>query len=178
MINHNAGLIGSFFVPIRPRTKGSLKVVTPRGRKPILIEDHEHSKPCRNAVAKVIRTELIKTFGMPLTAWPGPVEVLLSFIFDQDGPTAQTLPFPTVNAGVNANGDLDKLVRNVLDALKDSSLLADDSMVVRLTTEKRWALPEAEDTRGIMIRVTKAHMHYVPKCLCAECMTGTDQQGA
>ena len=131
----------------RPRTKGSMKVITPRGRKPIMVEDHAHSEPWR----KMIRAAILKQcpevqFGdraVKVTAW---------FLFAQIGPTAQRLRWPVVNAGVNANGDIDKLTRNLLDAMKDAKLIDDDCYVIGLEVYKSWA---AEDQPpGITARVT------------------------
>lgn len=121
-----------------------MKVITPRGRKPIMVEDHAHSEPWRKRIKAAILTQC------PGVRFAGPVMVRACFSFDRLGPSAQALSWPVVNAGVNANGDLDKLIRNLLDAMQDSGLLADDCMVVGLTVLKRWSLG------GIEVEVTDA----------------------
>lgn len=121
-----------FFVAGRPRTKGSLKVISARGRKPLLAEDHAHSGPWRTKIKSAI---LAQCPGVKLL---GPVNVQCVFWFERNGPTAQELPYPVLNAGVNASGDLDKLVRNLLDAAQDVGLIEDDCMVVTLSAAKFW----------------------------------------
>lgn len=126
--------LASFHVPGRPRTKGSLKVITPRGRKPILIEDHKHSEPWRKRIKAAIQSQCVIT-----EPCARPVQVQATFYFERTGPSAQHLHWPVLNAGVNANGDLDKLLRNLLDAMTDSGLILDDCLVVSVHTSKRWA---------------------------------------
>ncbi len=141
-------LLAELFIPGRPRTKGSLKAIMPRGsRRPVLVEDHAHSKPWRMLVK---RTQWQQMPHLRLAdPYAGPVRVELGFYFAQTGPAAQRLNWPTLNAGVNANGDLDKLERNVLDALQDARLLADDCLVVGMSSFKAWALAQA----GLSLRV-------------------------
>jgi Holliday junction resolvase RusA-like endonuclease len=90
---------------------------------------------------------MINHFKLQATGWlnevyAGPVEVRIAFTFERHGVTAKASPWPTVNGGVNAIGDLDKLERNVLDALTDAAILADDSQVCVMSTRKQWG-PEA-----------------------------------
>lgn len=131
--------LAAFRVDGRPRTKGSLKPITPRGQKTRLIEDHPHSKPWRIKIAKQLRSLLPYLADPKHTPHAGAVEIAVTFWFAQQGPTAKTLPFPTVNAGIYANGDIDKLERNLMDALKDARVIADDSLCVTMSSKKRWA---------------------------------------
>lgn len=124
----------AFSVTGRPRTKGSLKVVTPRGRKPVLIEDHALSKPWRVKIVKAIKAQYPDI--QPTSC---AVEVRVSFWFERNGPSARILPWPTLNAGVNAAGDIDKLLRNLLDALQDADVILDDCQVVEVRSVKEWA---------------------------------------
>lgn len=126
--------LASFHVAGRPRTKGSLKVITPRGRKPILIEDHAHSEPWRKRIKDAILNQCV--IHEPCNR---PVQVQATFYFERTGPSAAHMPWPVLNAGVNASGDLDKLLRNLLDAMTDSGLILDDCLVVSVYTSKRWA---------------------------------------
>lgn len=135
----------TFHVDGRPRTKGSLKVITPRGRKPVMVEDHALSGPWRKRIESAIKTQV------PGVRFVGPVVVVAEFVFPRSGPSAQILPWPIVNAGINAIGDLDKLIRNLLDAMQGCKLIVDDCMVVRLETVKRWVVED--DIPGLNVRV-------------------------
>lgn len=135
-------LLAEFTVRGRPRSKGSLKVITPRGKKPRLIEDLKHSVPWRQRMMTAMRDQDTArgiTFQAP---HEGPVQVVATFLFERRGATALASPYPTVNAGINANGDLDKLLRNLLDALQGAGVIKDDCQVVSIVTRKGWA-PEA-----------------------------------
>lgn len=124
-----------------------MKVVTPRGRKPIMVEDHAHSEPWRKAIKKAILAQRVEIFV-------GPISVQADFAFAQVGPSSALLSWPTLNAGVNAHGDLDKLARNLLDAMQDAKLITDDCMVVSLNVNKRWAF--AGEAPGIYVEVMDA----------------------
>lgn len=129
-------LLAEVWIPGRPRSKGSLKVITPRGQKPRLIEDHKHSKPWRQRMVNGFR--LIAPLSRAELPYAGPVSVVATFVFERHGETSKTLPWPTLNAGVNAQGDLDKLLRNLLDALQDAEVIADDAQVCEVITSKIW----------------------------------------
>lgn len=144
MINLETGLILSLYVQGRPRTKGSMKCIGKRGKNPHqLIEDHPHSAPWRKLVQRqIVRHVRAETLGAKWEPFSGPVLVDTIFYFERLGPSAQLLAYPTVNAGENANGDEDKLRRNILDALEASGLISNDCMVVGHCTAgvtKRWA---------------------------------------
>lgn len=141
--------LASFHVPGRPRTKGSLKVITPRGRKPILIEDHAHSEPWRKRIKAAILAQC-----SPFETIAVPFAMRATFVFEQAGPSAQHLSWPVLNAGVNASGDLDKLLRNLLDAMQDSGLILDDCLVVQVITSKAWA--NEYRTPGVHVEVSAA----------------------
>jgi Holliday junction resolvase RusA-like endonuclease len=70
--------------------------------------------------------------------WCGPVEVALVF----------ALPVKDVTAV--RSGDVDKLARNVLDALTRAKVYEDDVLVVRLLAEK---LSAGERGPGVFIQV-------------------------
>lgn len=145
-------LLAAFRVNGRPRTKGSLKPITPRGQRTRLVEDHPHSKPWRMKIARELQRLMPELADPNHAPHEGAVELTVTFWFAQEGPTAKTLPYPTVNAGVYANGDLDKLERNLMDALKDARLIADDSLCVGMSSKKRWANSYAAP--GIDVLVT------------------------
>ncbi len=146
--------LADFEVHGRPRTKGSLKVITPRGRRPILAEDHAHSAPWRKRIKVAIQTKYPETLQIGHVPITVPIMVSAQFWFEREGPSARHLGWPVVNAGVNANGDLDKLLRNLLDAMKDARLIADDSLVVSITTSKKWTRPD--QLPGIDVWVSEA----------------------
>lgn len=137
-------LLAVFHVSGRPRTKGSLKPIVDWARRKVrLIEDHPHSKPWRIKMVRAIRQAHPHLSLADHVPYAGAVEVRATFLFERKGPTALRLAYPMVNGGANANGDLDKLERNLLDALKDACVLADDSVVCGLVTGKRWAVAPA-----------------------------------
>ncbi|HEY6924942.1 MAG TPA: RusA family crossover junction endodeoxyribonuclease [Steroidobacteraceae bacterium] len=129
-------------------------MITPRGRRPILTEDHAYSKPWRKAIKVAIQQQIPDVLHADHVPISVPIAVIARFYFERLGPTAQLLDFPVVNAGVNANGDVDKLLRNLLDAMKDARLIVDDSLVVDIVTSKRWA-NEYSDS-GIHVKVEEA----------------------
>ncbi len=77
----------------------------------------------------------------------GPVQVFLEFVFERPK-SAQNRLYPHVRS----TGDLDKLVRAVLDALQPKDpwpgLIDDDSQVVRITAAKDYGLEP-----GVRIRL-------------------------
>lgn len=114
-----------------PKTKGSLKHVG----HGVLVEDHKSSKPWREAV-KWAALEAIAAregTGDPFAMLSGPVEVHVVFSFPK--------PKNAEKSGVarpctRTSGDVDKLQRNLLDALGDAYVFADDSQVARIVAEK------------------------------------------
>lgn len=146
------GLVARFFAQGQPRSKGSLKVITPRGRRPILAEQGEHSKAWRT----VIRNAILTQVNFRHTAYPGPVEVRAVFFFQRTtGVNGEVWPSHDTPYPTDRNlGDLDKLERNLLDALTDSGLIADDAQVVTLRSEKRWTAPNS--VPGVQVHVLTA----------------------
>lgn len=150
----SGGVLAAFHVAGRPRTKGSLKNVASRGRKPILVEDHKHSAPWRKRIKSAIIGQVSAVTETDHIPCKLPVTVSAEFYFERLGPSAQLLPWPVLNSGENASGDLDKLLRNLLDAMQDSGLIADDCLVVQVLTSKQWA--HADDVPGIDVVVRYA----------------------
>lgn len=155
-----SGVVGRFFVPGRPRTKGSLKPIHVKsgpGRCRVsLVEDHKLSEPWKLEMIRAIHAQCEVTMMPPrrvktpegwrmvvdpTRGYSGPVEVRCAFYFERE---------QSVNGGLKPSsatdwpiviswGDLDKLQRNLLDALQQSGLIADDSQVVRIWSAKYWA---------------------------------------
>lgn len=124
-----------------PKTKGSLKHVG-RGR---LVEQVEGSKSWRQHVAWAAHSQY---HGHPLNV-PVTVEFEVRVTAPKSAPRRQaTLP------ATRSSGDLDKHARNVLDALADGGVLADDSRVVELCARKRHCLPGEKP--GVVITISPA----------------------
>jgi Holliday junction resolvase RusA-like endonuclease len=140
-------IVGRFAVAGRPRTKGSLTPQISRNGKGQmrvhLVESGEYAVPWKKTMIYAIREQALELdAGIFRAAFEGPVEVRATFFYARTGPAAQGLGRPTLASGANACGDLDKLERNLLDALTQSGLIKDDSLVVKIVSEKRWARPD------------------------------------
>jgi hypothetical protein len=127
------------WVPGRARTKGSLYV---RGRRAngtaILAEQVAGSGEWRATVAEVVLRALGARFepGGPVLAHTPSSEPVMAAL-------AVYLPRPRGRADAyparRTDGDLDKLQRNVGDALVDAGVLVDDGQIVRWEASKAWA---------------------------------------
>jgi hypothetical protein len=130
-----------------PRPKGSMKNVAERGKAARLIEDNPRSAAWRQAMQDKIGT--VTGFGRGV-GWPvaRAVDVQVVFLFER-GPThgaEEAIP----------GDDLDKLARNVLDALQSAGAIANDRQVVGLVVGKAWISPVASDVPGAMITLMEA----------------------
>lgn len=131
----------NFWVPGPPKTKGSLTARAPRCHCCDACKGYVGQPQLRDSVGSGRWRKLVayqaeqakRGVGM---AWPlgGPVAVDLTFGLLGD-------PIAT------GAGDLDKLYRNVLDALTDAGVYEDDVQVVRLSGSK------SEDEPGVRVRV-------------------------
>lgn len=143
-------------VPGVPMPKGSLRPIVGKDGRARLIDD-THKKPALNAWRETVRaagTLIAHHLDQPLDE---PVSVTVAF----------TLPAPAGDAGRAwphkkpgntgaGGGDLDKLVRVVLDELTTAGVWRDDSRVVELTASKHYpGRPGADvlDEPGAIIRV-------------------------
>lgn len=143
------------FVPGHARPKGSLSPQQVKdgageltGR--VRLVDSPHSVRWRRTIEKHVR-------GL---GWPpiieAPCEVNMTFWFAPAsvGITRaylDTHPFPT-HPHI---GDLDKLVRNVLDALQNADAYGNDRQVVRVVTDKVWAHRDRGEIPGLGLRVVE-----------------------
>jgi Holliday junction resolvase RusA-like endonuclease len=126
------------YVPGRPRSKGSLKHWCMKDRKhTVRVEEqvkdshawrvkvaHQVQRECRGAYGEHLRLEI-------------PVELRVVYFFDRTAEDRPDEAYP-VAMGI---GDLDKLDRNIGDALTSSGVIKDDQYIVRIVSEKRWAAP-------------------------------------
>lgn len=123
----------------RPHTKGSLTPQIVPGQNRVRLVDSEVSRIWRRTVAAGVRKERQRigryVTGRPMLHRRLPVILTLTFL----------MPGDEIDLD---QGDLDKLERNILDALsacsetcgricgKHGGLYADDAQVVRMVTEK------------------------------------------
>lgn len=110
-----------------PASQGSHSVINGRI---VQVNSGKHRK-WRNAVV-FAALDLIGEDWTPIDE-----PVALSVVFYLPRPKSATRSFPSVTP------DLDKLIRSVGDSLTDSGILRDDSRIVRIIAEKRYA-----DDRG------------------------------
>lgn len=86
----------------------------------------------------------------------GPVSVEITFTVPRP-PSARGRVWPHLKAnGQHGGGDLDKLVRLVLDAFTDAKVWTDDSRVVEITTRKCYPdtpAPDLTPSGGALIRI-------------------------
>lgn len=156
----------SIFVAGRPRTKGSLKPVhvkLGRGRCQVsLREDSAESTAWLRTMVAGIREQCGITVtrvgdgwqrtdgGQP---WTGAVNVTAAFLFEREPswPSHQT-EYPTSRD----IGDVDKLLRNLNDALTYSRLIEDDSLITGCTGRKYWVDDWSGEpaVAGVQARVT------------------------
>lgn len=150
-------------IPGNPATKGSLKCIGRVGKRAhVLIEDHKSSKPWREKVSGW--THRAYPAGQRATAGQ-PVGAELSFTIDRPashygtGRNARVLKDRFVHAhpvGQNT-GDVDKLLRLVLDALQDAEVLPDDAQVIETTSRKAYVdapgRPDVLPWPGVVIRL-------------------------
>lgn len=133
-------------IPGDPAGKGSLRCVGKRGKvNHVLLEASEKSGPWRKKVADACSRYLMPTYA----AAPGqPIAAELTFTLQRPqshtgtGRNAGVLKAsaPVFPVGHNT-GDLDKLVRLLLDALQDATVLPDDCAVVDIVTRKVFTSP-------------------------------------
>ena len=131
----------NFWVPGPPKTKGSLTARAPRCHCCPACKGYAGQPQLRDSAGSGRWRKLVayqaeqakRGVGM---AWPlsGPVAVDLTFGLSGD----------VLASGA---GDLDKLYRNVLDALTDAGVYEDDVQVVRLSGSK------SQDEPGVQVRV-------------------------
>ena len=150
-------VVGRFFVQGRPRTKGSLTPQMSRGAggklRVHLVESGEYAVPWKRTMIREIKG--LAAAGEMHFGYAGAVSVNASFIFEQevgaDGevwPSHRT-PYPTA---IDI-GDLDKLLRNLLDALTQSGLIKDDSQVAQISSVKQWRKPHLHKAAGVLVEV-------------------------
>lgn len=135
----------------RPVTQGSKKAFAIAGKdggKPraVMVDDQsERLRPWRENVRDAVRQE--RGEHPPLT---GPIRLALHFALPKPKSASKTRRvWPAGRVG-----DLDKLVRAVMDAMTDAGIWGDDSQVCDLRATKDYPGPEnGQMTPGVMIAV-------------------------
>jgi Holliday junction resolvase RusA-like endonuclease len=120
-----------------PKPKGSMRSLG-RGR---MIEQVAGSKEWRAAVVIAAAQERDRTAWETLDRVP--VTVTIRFTVVRPKTVKNTEPI------TRGSGDVDKLARNILDALSDAWVIRDDSQVTRLEATKEYG-----DRAGAVITVT------------------------
>lgn len=125
---------------VEPAPKGSLagrclthpkvgqKALNPA--RVVISEDANRGRPFRRALEAAAKVH------MPEQAERGqPLKVTVVFGVTRTA-AAKTRMFPSLRSAQGIGGDLDKMVRLVLDALESAGVLADDAQVVKLEASK------------------------------------------
>jgi Holliday junction resolvase RusA-like endonuclease len=129
-----------------PRPKGSLKPTGRQGQRVRLVEQSTDSSAWRDTIAWTARREL----NLPAPGYPTqlPVELECTFAFERSASCTDEEP---TSGGI---GDLDKLIRNVGDALTDAKVIADDRQIVAMKASKVWTADGQKP--GALITVREA----------------------
>jgi Holliday junction resolvase RusA-like endonuclease len=134
----------SFFVAGVPVPQGS-KSAFVRGGRAVIIEGASKAQRDRHAAWRADVTLGAARAHQGRAQLLGPLSVELEFF----------LPLPKSDAYRWAHvsaPDLDKLIRNVLDALTNSAVIRDDSQVFALTASKHYA--HYPNMAGVFVAVT------------------------
>lgn len=174
MPDASEGFCVRLFIPGRSRTKGSLDPYqTGRGSGTIKItqRDRELSRLWKLKMVKALRETLgirtakiggkvVRTDAEP---YAGAVEVHRFFRFEREVRTAAGARTGEVWASheqpwpiAHDIGDVDKLTRNVLDALEQAGVIANDCQVVGGVELKRWCSPGEQPGVDLLVRPASA----------------------
>lgn len=115
------------FIPGIPCTKGSWIGVTTKTGRVAMRAANKAEKAWAQTVAWTVKAKMLETRIKPITK---PAGVAVRLIFHMRKPDSPTNRFPM--------GDLDKLMRSVLDALSGIAY-QDDGQVTNAFVEKQWA---------------------------------------
>lgn len=133
------------FIPGVPKPQGSkTSGVNRQTGKTFVREDNKGTKPWRKRMVEALQDE----HGKPWHRFDSAVWVSLRFVFLRPrSHDASSLPTS------KALGDVDKLTRNVLDALTQAGVITDDKYVIELRSVQKLYGP----TPGVFIEVGSAH---------------------
>lgn len=133
------------FIAGVPKPQGSkTSGVNERTGKTFVREDNAGTKPWRKRMVEALQNER----GRPLHRFDSAVWVSLRFVFLRPKSHApDSLPTSKLL------GDVDKLTRNVLDALTQAGVITDDKYVIKLRDVEKVYGPNP----GVHIRIGSAH---------------------
>jgi hypothetical protein len=150
-------------IPGHPATKGSMVCIGRVGKRAhVVIESHGTAKPWLDAVTLWCRKKLA---GRYKAAARQPLGAECTFTLERPkghygtGRNAGILKarFEDAQPVGHDTGDVDKLLRVVLDALQKSDVIPDDCAVIEATTRKSYVQPEPVDDvlsyPGVVIRL-------------------------
>lgn len=124
----------------RPRPKGSMRPLG-KGRMKEQVEGSGDWRDNVRECAKRAKKEYEKDYQTGDLGFiyprPQPVRVQVRFYFD---PPKKHDPYPATRSC----GDIDKLQRNVFDALVDAGVLQDDAQIVNVYAEKQYCSGRTE----------------------------------
>lgn len=163
MLDHELTIV----IPGRAAPKGNLKCVGQRGRggRHVLVESNEggHSTRFRETIAGWVRrrwpAEQKAAKGQPIG---GEITFTLERPKSHYGTGRNERKLKPAYAGAmpvgHGTGDIDKLLRNVLDALQDTDVLPDDCAVVEALARKTFVdgpglVPDGLGYPGVVIRL-------------------------
>lgn len=173
------------FLAGRSRTKGSLTGIPVRargGKVKFVQQDTEQSKTWKNSMVRQLREALGITVarvaggkvertdgGQP---YGGAVEVHRFFRFDRQASKAAAAEAGEIWPSHQDEwpvaldiGDVDKLTRNLLDALTQAGVLADDRLVVAGAELKRWCREGERPGVDILVRPAGAWAAYAERIM-------------
>ena len=141
------------YLPGQAKTKGSLKPVG-NGR---MIEGNVDSKTWREKIANAIHDRIRcccddQNCDKLIEGYPMSGALAMHLLVTC--PRPKSLPKKVTEPITRSSGDLDKLIRNVFDALKDAGAINDDAQFVEEWTRKSFAEPGR--VPGARIRVFPA----------------------
>lgn len=144
-----SALLVEAWVPGKARPKGSLKVAN--RQTGWMKESNPASKPWRQKMAE----RLVTARGAGATC-DVPVDVTCRVYYPRPAGLPLHIIAPSESTGAYAKGDIDKIARNLLDALQDPhggspAVLADDALVQDLRMRPCYALPGKP--HGVWVRV-------------------------
>lgn len=133
-------------IPGTPASKGSMKCIGRRGKVGHVLVESVDNKDWRDAVSTWA--------GRKLTPFEARVPLSAEMTFTLDRPRSHygtgrnagvlKTSAPAFPVGHNT-GDVDKLLRLVLDALQDAGVLPDDCQVIEVTARKVYVSPSPVD---------------------------------
>lgn len=138
----------------KPAGQGSKRAVPHRSTgKIMMLEASKRTRPWKNLVRDAAQAAIVRYGWQKMT---GPLCIKASFVFD---PPATVRGLAREWPITRSSGDLDKLVRAVLDALGEAGVYGDDSQVVGIQTFKHHSDSDDSplESAGLVVDIFPAH---------------------